>query len=112
MIKVNKEIGKRLDFMLNDSRYTTESILEQHTKGWNDQKNKCLNELRLSQLAECLFLGYEVEETVEDKILENYKELSDLRTNDEYSEGYKNGYLHATKSILNKYNIKIEGINA
>ena len=114
MIKVNKQVAKRLDYMLNDDKYSTESILEQHVKGWNEEKNKCLNELKLSELAECLFIGYDVVKTVEDEILEEYNNVSNLVCLDNhiYGIGYKKGYLDATEILLNKYNIKIEGINA
>lgn len=112
-LKVKKEVFESLNVakMYN----STENIIKEHIKCNNDWEGGCegINGMDIFDLCKALFVGYELEETPEEKILESYKnavELLDSKLNN-LPEGYMQGTKDCTEFILDTLGIKIKGIN-
>lgn len=85
-LKVNRELGLALKDLIARSRkdYPFEYILNQHAhiksgtgEKWKGDKWKYLNELSLSEMAQAIYIGYEVEETKEEKLAKLFKSVDD-----------------------------------
>lgn len=61
-------------------------------------------------LIRALYIGYEVEETPEDKVKNYFKNIANSHSDDLYVSGYNLGSRNAVIETLNLLNIKIEGI--
>lgn len=84
----------------------TESLfLEAHVKNNFHPDNRCLKNLTLDELAKALYIGYEVEQTKEERLLREYELATD--TGFSYHTGIRDGI----KITLDIYGIEIEGIN-
>lgn len=96
-VKVSREVAEAIE-RLRKNGHDNNSFIEGHVKyGYELDENKCLNELDTETLARALLIGYEVEETPEEEILEVY--------NFEYGAGW-GGRLHGWRSLWNQKNIR------
>jgi hypothetical protein len=77
---------------------------------WADREGlaKCANDMPEDTLIRALYIGYEVEETPEDKVKQLYFKLLRTDENDQYSTGMIAGM----KQTLEALRIKIEGVNS
>ncbi len=110
-VQVSREISDALDYVTR--RFNNEVIIDAHVRcpnGWNLDSNKALNGLDLDILIRALYIGYEVELTPEEKVLE-------------YFNKYKKKIIDGTASPIDELvaqaiettcillNRKIEGVN-
>src|SRR5205085_2490999 len=72
---------------------------------WHDE-TEALNDFSLDDLIVALYVGYEVEMTKEEKLLQFYKEMKEFDS--QYSKGVVDGVISTLKIL----GIKIKGINA
>lgn len=91
------------------------SIIEYHGADWENESAP-LNELSLDTLIRALYIGYEVEQTPEDSVLELYKEAEHHENENAKERHYQNtqywsGCKRGIRDTLNTLNIKIKGIN-
>jgi hypothetical protein len=117
IVKVQKDVFEALNDVINCG-YTKDDIMRLHAtrkepkddwkSGW-----KPLNELSVSDMAKALFVGYELDRTAEEKIVEYYKmylEWSKSEDHDVYPEGSHK--VEAVIYVLDTLNIQIKGVNA
>ena len=74
-IKVSKEMATALESVIILYNNKVDHLVNSHIKGnWVSKMHEPLNTLSRYQLAEILIKGYEIEESVEDKVIARYKE--------------------------------------
>lgn len=109
-LKVNKNVKEALDSILSRDRkeYPFEYILEVQAthKSWKGESWKYLKELSVAEMAQALYVGYELERTKEDVIKDVYILHSTYSPLSIYSQGYKD----AVENVLYILGIEIEGI--
>lgn len=93
-------------------------VISQHCRDerWGEGYES-LNDLTTADLARALLIGYEVEQTAEEKVLVAY-EAAERMLNAEsrkdeksYESGFWWGKINGMKSVLDAYGIKVKGIN-
>lgn len=87
-------------------RHSDEQIMADHTDGWKKPFLEPLNKLNALDLARALLIGYEVEETPEEMLLDMYKYRTASRTDREHSVVRETIY-----SVLEIIGMKVPGIN-
>lgn len=112
-LKVTKEVFESLEVV--KAFNSTENIIKEHIKCDNDWECGCegINGMDIFDLCKALFVGYELEKTPEEKILERYRNavlLLDVKSTNS-PEGYIRGTKDCTEFILDTLGIKIKGIN-
>lgn len=110
-VQVSQDVADALDYVT--SRFKKEVIINSHVKypnGWEDSRKAALNLLDLDILIRALYIGYEVEQPPEEKVLA-------------YFNSYKNKILNGTATPIDQLvaeaiettcillNIKIKGVN-
>lgn len=106
-VKVSREVAEAIE-RLRKNGHDNNSFIEGHVKyGYELDENKCLNELDTETLARALLIGYEVEETPEEEILEVYN----FKYGAGWGAGYTAGVRYGIKKTLDVYGIKIKGVN-
>lgn len=112
-LKVTKEVFESLEVAKVFN--STENIIKEHIKCDNDWEYGCkgINGMDIFDLCKALFVGYELEKTPEEKILESYKKAVELLDTKStlLPEGYMEGTKDCTEFILDTLGIKIKGIN-
>lgn len=74
-VKVTKEQARSLEsFTRLDTFSPDEFLVKFVSSGFRDMENKCLNKLTATQLAMCVIVGYQVELTEEEQLLQAYEE--------------------------------------
>ena len=109
-IILSKRVAVALEKALSNNLNNKEVILKIHSdvcnydyKDWSGGNFQYLNELSLEQMAIALYVGYQVEETPEEKLLNLYGY---------YIENSDNGIEEdVIETVLEILGIKIEGIN-
>lgn len=107
-LKVNKKMGEALDFAIKERGGDINKLLKQHSKEeipWRGKRISELNRLNLEDMARALIVGFEVEETPEEKLLRFYKGNSG---NEKFDDAFNKGI----EAALEALNIKIRGINS
>ncbi|WP_400194651.1 hypothetical protein [Lysinibacillus telephonicus] len=109
-VKVSSEMAKAIEGALDEFGSDPNQVLENHRYDWISE---CvpLNSLNHLELAEILIKGYEVEQTPEELILDEFKhaiKMINERANTEHFAGKTVGIIRT----LDFLNIKIEGVNA
>jgi hypothetical protein len=97
-VKLPKEVAKVIDNLLSHGAALEDIIYDHVTSQWTRDQFK---ELPLDTLIRALYIGYEVEQTPEDKVREYY-------------EAHNNTHTYTRKAIahvLNLLDIKIKGVN-
>ena len=105
-IKVEKEIFEALKFWEERNRNSLEDVLyiRQHQGGFISQKLAPINNLSIEDLCKCLIIGYELEETPEEKLLDLYK--------NSVINGYEGvQFRRGINETLKILDIKVKGIN-
>lgn len=98
-VKVSREVAEAIE-RLRKNGHDNNSFIEGHVKyGYELDENKCLNELDTETLARALLIGYEVEETPQERLKEYYDKTSVV----------ERIVIAETLEILN---IKVKGVNA
>jgi hypothetical protein len=69
-----------------------------------------LNELDLDTVCRALYVGYEVEDGPEEKILKQYQEQNEFKSKFPKTE-YHDGHLDGIRITLDVFNIQVKGIN-
>lgn len=99
--KVSREVEQALNHV--KERFSNDIIIDSHVRmpnGWNTESNAyALNGLDLDTLIRALYIGYEVELTPEERILEYYQATQWVQEKD------------AITFVLETLNIKIKGVN-
>lgn len=110
-VKVSREIAEALDTVLPNGNISR--CIEAHVKDWDYHPKKPLNNLTTEEFAKCCLVGYEVELTPEEKILDDYLiEKNNSETSPFHeSRAISHGYTLGVRSTLNFLGIKIKGIN-
>lgn len=105
-VKISREASEAIELMRAQGATLTE-IVERHYDGELIPVNgyEHVSGLSLDTLIRALYIGYEVEETPEDKVMELYK-------NPDLHELNPNSYRIGIRDALNALNIKIDGVNA
>ena len=115
-IILSKRVAVALEKALSNNFNNKGIVLKTHAdilfnedlSRWKGDNYKYLNELSLEDMAIALYVGYEVEETPEEKIKEHY----DVFTNKEqFLDVFINGYELGVKNTLYELGVEIEGIN-
>ena len=79
-------------------------------RDWQRKELSSLNELSYKEILRALYVGYETEETNEERLFTLFKEAQEKSMlEDEDNYGY--GYCSGIKETLKILNIKIKGIN-
>lgn len=99
-VKLPSEVAKAIEKV--NLRWTRSEIVEYHATGKGKWDISYLNTLDLDTLITALYIGYEVEETPEEKIWDFYHTKAACEMHPH----------HAIQNVLNILNIKIEGVNA
>lgn len=107
-VKVSKEVAEVIE-ILKDAKRPLHEMVKHYL---NDDfiwtlEFKCLDNLSNDDFIRALYVGYEVEQTPEEKILAEYNWHKPFDCSIEggiYREGMK--------FVLNAYNIRIKGVNA
>lgn len=105
-VMLTQEEVKALESALTLSDGDKAHVVQWRATELFDGERAPLNEMDLNTVCRALYVGYEVEESPEDKILKFYKSLDTRR---EFSADWHVS-LAITKT-LNLLNIKIKGIN-
>ncbi|KYG89018.1 hypothetical protein A0U40_13405 [[Bacillus] sp. KCTC 13219] len=111
-VKVSREVAEALRTVLPNGNIG--ACIEMHVKGWEYKPKLPLNKLTTEEFARCCLIGYEIEETPEEKLLKEFElatERSETPTNDLYVNGYWNGIRESILATLDILGIKIKGIN-
>ena len=107
-VKVSKEVFDALENALKIQNVDRNVMLKLNLNRDFCGKRKILNDLSSIELAEILINGYELKKTPEEEMLELYKMAKVMTVvNGEYNYGYIDGM----KVTLDKFGIKIKGIN-
>lgn len=107
-VKVSRSVGDLIVTLTEG--YNNEEIVSLYTA---KSLVKEIYEIRLDTLIRALYIGYEVEQTPEDKVKEYYSNLIRLRNESPTPaiSGDLYGKMDAVKKVLNLLNIKISGVN-
>ena len=116
-IILSKRVAVALEKALSNNLNNKAIVLKTHAdilfnedlSRWKGDNYKYLNELSLEDMAIALYVGYEVEETPEEKILikyEEFKEYQELRLDD-----FEDGFCVGIEFCLDALGIEIKGIN-
>ncbi|RPK29844.1 hypothetical protein [Paenibacillus xylanexedens] len=103
-LKVKKNQAKAIEILRQN--HTDDQIMADHADGWKKTFLQPLNKLNALDLARALLIGYEVEETPEEKLLDMYKYRSASRTDREHSVVRETIF-----SVLEITGKKVPGIN-
>ena len=100
-IKVSREVADAIDWVKNNANFENAMFI-QSNESWAGDSLVVLNDLKVEELARLLIIGYEIEETPEEKALVYYEEL-----------GKRNleGIRRHIANVLTIAEIKIKGIN-
>lgn len=119
-VKVKREIAKNLDRVISNFEGDKAFIIANYVKAgcrlfWKDDFN-VMRELSDDALFKALYVGYEIEETPEEKLLvkfdwvrDEYKKAWDK--GDDYNISKMQGMYDGIKVALETLSIKIKGIN-
>ena len=111
-VKVSREAaeGLRRLFACSKENYSNDEILRLHYQAkyrgerWRGDWWEYINELSLSEMAQALYVGYEVEETPEEKALAYYNSFDNTPLGETTEK-------MAIRKFLNIAEIKFKGIN-
>ncbi|MEC0110444.1 hypothetical protein P4H27_26085 [Paenibacillus taichungensis] len=109
-VKVTKRQKEQLDYHTGYEDFNPNGFLREHAHGLIAPENQCLNELSVLDMARCLLIGYEVEMTEEEQLLEAFDEcpvVNGAWTISENIAAYRDG-ISTALNILGK---KVPGIN-
>lgn len=113
-IKLTRKQAKAIEALIGESHLESAISLTlykfREQKKWNREELLSLNELSYEQILQALYVGYEVEETKEERLFTLFKEVEEksmLGDEDNYFYGYCSGI----KETLKILKIKIKGIN-
>jgi len=115
-VKVSREVAEILERTISNFDGDKAFIIANYVRGgcggfWRDDFN-VMRELSDDALFKALYVGYEIEETAEDKVLALWKENDCSRTHfDSKLFNYQKGVTETILKILDFYQIKIKGIN-
>jgi hypothetical protein len=96
-VKLTKKQAEALETVNHISKA---EVIELHIENPDGWAHECMNGMNLDTLIRALYIGYEIEQTPEEQLLECYKNYKD-----------NPGVRHGVKMTLNTLNIKIKGIN-
>lgn len=95
-VKVSRKVAEALRTVLPNGNNS--SCIEEHVKGWVYEPKLPLNALSTEEFARCCLVGYEVEQTPEENLLDYFNITS----------GYDKDLI---RTVLLLLNIEIKGIN-
>ncbi len=111
-IKVSQEVADALD--LAKKKYSDEIIVDMNIKRSFCGDLACLDNLHPYKLAKILVLGYEIEQTPEEKWAQKYKDAVAVTENFAASMDRKleaKGTLITIIGMARDFNLNIEGVN-
>ena len=96
-----------------ENNFTKEIVLKTHVSvhlkddgKWKGDNYQYLNQLSIEQMAIALYVGYELEKTKEEIILETYEYCNGFN-----DEKLRNFYKRGIYDLLNILDMKVKGIN-
>lgn len=113
-VKVTKEVAEAIEALRKqgDSDEEILRVLADPDDGWATPKTEILNDIPFITVVKAVVIGYEVEETPEEKISKYYYEALE-RSNSQYSNVRHVAYgdMRAVKYTLDTLGISIKGVN-
>ena len=108
-VKLTKEQANAIKWAFESpTSWTKETLIASHVGGsLNYDKVKPLHDIHLDTLIRALYIGYEVEETQEEKLLKKFKTGWLASSDEDYDFSYRNGI----KDALDIIGMKVKGIN-
>lgn len=121
-VKLTQEQAKALEIELTSFHNNVAEFLEIHAQIVNCEENHytsevgALNELSVADLARALLIGYDVEQTREEKLAEYYQERKKwaqqaLERDERHSYAINAARAQAVNATLSILGIKVKGIN-
>lgn len=113
-VKLNKEQAEAIENLRTMANHSNSSTVLMFIDK-NAFMGEILNDLGLDRVIQSIYIGYEVELTPEEQILQSYMRIKDEDETaclDGYYKGLNVGYFYGVKSTLDILNIKIKGINS
>jgi hypothetical protein len=105
-VLLSKKDAEALESALELNGGDKASVVQWHSRDlWEGDRSQ-LNDLDLDTVCSALYVGYEIEQGPEEKIIEYFQSLDTSR---EFSEGWHKSI--AITKTLNLLNIQIKGIN-
>lgn len=115
-VKLSQEQARALENAMKDN--DIEYVITAHaTAGeWVPDEKRALNELSVADLARALLIGYDVEQTAEEKLAEYYQERKKwaqqaLERDERHSYAINAARAQAVNATLSLLGIKVKGIN-
>lgn len=112
-VKLTKKQADAIEKLLSMTYYKKDIIVDHHAKDdkrWDDEIES-LNGLPLDTLIRALYIGYEVEQTVEEQLLEYYEKANRNKLNTDINEQLWSGARMGMEKALNIIGMKVKGIN-
>ena len=115
-VKLTKEQANAIKWAFESpTSWTKETLIASHVGGsLSYDKVKPLHDIHLDTLIRALYIGYTIEQTIEEQLLERYKKHNEpthsgrTELSDVYDKGVANG-IYETLDIIG---MKVKGINA
>ncbi|MGR6546302.1 hypothetical protein [Paenibacillus tundrae] len=105
-VKVTKAQKERLDYFTGNEHFNANGFIREHAHALVAPENQCLNELDSLDMAQCLLVGYEVEQTADEKLQELFTKAGGYIGVEEQI-----AFRHAMAATLGIKGIKVTGIN-
>lgn len=110
-VKVSKDVAEAIDRVVKSYQRLfpeniNETIIKGHIEspdGWRGEGSEHINKLPLDTLIRALYIGYEVEQSPEDRVREYYETVVRM---------HYTSPRDAIRETLNLLNKQIEGVNA
>lgn len=114
-VKVSKEVAEAIE-MLKDAKRPLYEMVKRHLNEnyiWN-LEFKCLDNLSNDDFIRALYVGCEVEQTPQEKLVGYYNHQKQVKEDymDMLVKGQAVARVEAVDYVLETLNIKVEGVNA
>ena len=119
-VKVSREVAnfiERYETNVDRTPGWKDHLIFEHSRAWVGNFDDvtedalCMSEISPLELAEILVVGYEIEETPEDRILETYNSCIRPNINFPPQKNHVQGFASGIEFVLKELGIKIKGIN-
>lgn len=110
-VKLTKEQAEAIKIILNNPQWRKEQIIEHHTNdhyAWVNEYSD-FNGMPLDTLVRAIYIGYEVEETREEKVQRQF--LNPIGFYDKENDNPQTIYRKGMQFVLEAFEIKIPGVN-
>ncbi|MFD1776681.1 hypothetical protein [Paenibacillus rhizophilus] len=108
-VKLTKEQASIVQSLLDEGKSSVEYTLKQHVidrQQWSGENLLPLREMTFDTLVRAFYIGYEVELSIQEQLLEKYNKFSG-NGYDQYRDAYRQGM----RDALDIVPMKVKGIN-